>query len=147
MGILKWYKRDPRAAILGMLGMTNEECGAYNRILDLIYINDGALPENTDHICDVLKCDPRTWRRLRARLIDLGKLYIHAGCLRNERADFETTQALRRVRVATEAADRRWADYKEIKNLGYAGAMLPTPTSTKYLRANIVPIPTEKSRK
>lgn len=128
MGTLKWYKRDPRAAILGMAVLTLEERGAYNTILDLIYLNDGALRDDQAQICDWLKCDPRTWRRIRARLIDLEKLYVHGGMLRNQRADDETTQALRRVQVATEAADKRWAEYNKIKNLGDAGAMLPTPT-------------------
>lgn len=139
MGTLRWYKRDPRAAILGMMGMTLEERGAYNTVLDLVYVNDGALPDNSKHICDALTCDPRTWRRIRSRLIDLGKLYLHAGCLRNERADFEVTQALRRVQVATEAADRRWATYREINKLSDARAMLPTPTPTNlsFLRGGV----------
>lgn len=136
MGVLKWYKRDPRAAVLGMAVLSLEECGAYNTILDLIYINDGALRDDPEQICNWLKCDPRVWRRIRARLIDLEKLYVHGGTLRNERADFEVTQALRRVQVATEAADKRWGDYNEIKKLGDARAMLPTstPRNLSFLR-------------
>ena len=41
MGHLKWYKRDPRAALTGMMQLTLEERGAYNTILDLIYVHDG----------------------------------------------------------------------------------------------------------
>ena len=41
MGTLKWYKRDPRAALAGMMKLTLEECGAYNKILDLIYLRGG----------------------------------------------------------------------------------------------------------
>ena len=37
MGTLKWYKRDPDAALSGMFELTLEERGAYNTILDLIY--------------------------------------------------------------------------------------------------------------
>lgn len=127
MGILKWYKRDPRAALHGMMGLSLEERGAYNTILDLIYINDGALADDAKQICVWLKCDPRTWKRIRTRLIELGKLYLHAGQLRNERADQEAVLALRKVQVAAEAAEKRWADYNEIKRLGDARAMLPTP--------------------
>lgn len=133
MGQIKWYKRDPRAAILGMASLSLEERGAYNTILDLIYINDGALADNPTEICGFLKCDPRVWKRIRAKLIDGGKLYIHGGHLRNERADFETTMALRRVLVATEAADKRWSDYRKLNDLANAGAMLPTSTSRKIL--------------
>jgi len=128
MGILKWYKRDPRAALHGMMSMTLEECGAYNKALDLIYCHDGRLQDDPAEICTWLNCDPRTWKRIRAKLLDSGKLYVHAGHLRNERADQETVLALRKVQVATEAADRRWAEYRKLNGLGDARAMLPTPT-------------------
>lgn len=136
MGVLKWYKRDPRAALHGMMVLTLEERGAYNTVLDLIYINDGALKDDAAYICNWLKCDPRTWKRIRTRLIDTGKLYFYAGQLRNERADSESVQALRRVQVAAEAAEKRWADYNEIKKLGHAPAMLttPTPRNLSFLR-------------
>ena len=42
MGVVKWYKRDPNAALTGMASLTLEERGAYNTILDLIYAHDGA---------------------------------------------------------------------------------------------------------
>lgn len=146
MGLLKWYKRDPRAAIVGMTGMTLEERGAYNTILDLIYCHDGALTDDPAYICDVLNCDPRIWRRLKARLLELGKIYMHAGAIRNERADNETNSALTRVRLAAEAATKRWAVYNEIKRLSHAGGMLPTTTKIN-LSANTVPFPKRTTEK
>lgn len=139
MGLLKWYKRDPRAAIVGMTGMTLEERGAYNTILDLIYCHDGALPDDAAYICDVLNCDPRIWRRLKARLLERGKIYMHAGAIRNERADQETFSALTRVRLATEAINKRWAVYNEIKRLRDTPVILPTTTKIN-LSAKIVPM-------
>jgi len=67
MGILKWYKRDPRAALAGMMGLSLEERGAYNTILDLIYCHDGALVDDPRLISGWLGVDPRVWRRLRER--------------------------------------------------------------------------------
>ena len=68
MGTLKWYKRDPKAALHGMIGLTLEEKGAYNVILDLIYINDGRLlDEPKVNLIYGLNGDPRTWRRIRDR--------------------------------------------------------------------------------
>ena len=133
MGLLKWYKRDPRAALHGMMILTLEERGAYNTILDLIYAHDGALDDNPQFICSWLRVDVRVWKRLRARLLDTGKLYIHAGQIRNQRADLEADAALCRVTSATEAAMKRWADYNEIKRLRSAPAMLSTTTRTKSL--------------
>jgi uncharacterized protein YdaU (DUF1376 family) len=140
MGTLKWYKRDPKAALHGMIGLTLEEKGAYNVILDLIYINDGRVLDDPKQICVWLNCDPRRWKRIRAALIDAGKLYIHGGYLRNERADDEALQAIRRVQVSVEAANKRWSEYNEIKRLGHAVAMPPTPLPTKHF-LNVVPRP------
>jgi len=47
VGKVRWYKRDPNAALTGMAGLTLEERGAYNTILDLIYANDGAVATTT----------------------------------------------------------------------------------------------------
>jgi hypothetical protein len=132
-----------------MRGLTLEERGAYNTLLDLIYVHDGALEDLPRAICDELHCNIRTWRRLKARLLELGKIYMHAGAIRNERADTETNSALTRVRLAAEAATKRWAVYNEIKRLSDAGGMLPTTTKIN-LSANTVPFfkrTTEKANK
>jgi hypothetical protein len=139
MGLLKWYKRDPRAALTGMRGLTLEERGAYNTILDLIYCHDGALEDNERYICHELHCNIRKWKRLKARLLELGKLYVHAGCLRNARADDEVLNFQRLVKVSAEKANKRWATYNEIKDLRDATAMLPTSTKISFLSARTIP--------
>lgn len=140
MGQLKWYKRDPRAALHGMTGMSLEECGAYNKILDLIYCHDGALDDDAAYICHVLNCNVRTWRRLRIRLLELGKVYVHAGRFRNERADDEIVNAQRLLKLSAEKANKRWATYNEIKRLRDGSAMQPTTTKKESLSARIVPM-------
>lgn len=139
MGILKWYKRDPRAALIGMMMLTPEERGIYNTVLDLIYAHDGALPDDHKMIVPWLNADLRIWKRVRLRLIECQKLYLHAGCLRNERADGEVLDALARVASSSEAANKRWATYNEIKGLRHAPAMLPTTTTTKLPFLRTVP--------
>jgi hypothetical protein len=140
MGTLKWYKRDPRAALAGMRKLTLEERGAYNTILDLIYIHDGALEDDPRLICRELGCNIRGWRRLKARLLDLGKIYVHNGCLRNERADDEVANAQSLVKVSEFFANKRWATFNEIKRLRHGYPMQPTTTKKDYLSAKIVPI-------
>lgn len=103
MGTLKWYKRFPDAALNGMSVLTLEECGAYNLILDLIYSRDGELRDDDAELARILRCDIRKWRAIRRRLIDLEKLYLHGGMLRNQRADIEVRSALDRVRSSREA--------------------------------------------
>jgi|SRR6516165_3331914 hypothetical protein len=97
MGTLHWYKRDPRLALQGMMHLTLEERGAYNSILDLIYMHDGKLRDDIKFVAAQIGTDIRIWRRLRARLLELKKLYVHGGYLRDEKADIEAVVALRRI--------------------------------------------------
>lgn len=143
MGTLKWYARDPRAALTGMMELTLEERGAYTTILDLIYAHDGELEDN-NAVLPWLRVKAQTWRRLRAQLLSKGKLYVRDGCLRNERADEEVRKALTKWMIATKAADQRWATHREIKELQDARAMLPTPTLRKS-SAKIMPIALHKT--
>ncbi len=148
MGTLKWYKRDPRAALSGMMELTLEERGAYNTVLDLIYIHDGAMEDNANLIASWLRVDVRVWKRLRNRLLSLGKLYVHAGCLRNERADREVPAALLRVTSAAEAglasALARGYGVRKINGMQPTTVQRPlelsTTTKKETLRANIVPL-------
>ena len=113
MGNIRWYKRDPNAALTGMAVLTLEERGAYNTVLDLIYALEGNLRDDDRQIAGWMRCDVRRWRRIRRRLIDLEKLYLHGGCLRNARADRELDAAQHRYRSAAIAGKSSWATRKE----------------------------------
>jgi uncharacterized protein YdaU (DUF1376 family) len=93
MGTMKLYARDHHAALVGMQGMTLEERGAYNTILDLIYMHDGSLLDEPASVCKWLGTNARGWKRIRARLLKLKKIYVLAGNIRNERADREIRYA------------------------------------------------------
>ncbi len=144
MGTLKWYARDPRAALTGMMELTLEERGAYNTVLDLIYAHDGALEDKEAFILPWLQVKGRTWRRLRARLLSLGKLYVRDGCLRSERADDEVLNALTKVLNARKANDKRWAALREIKGLRDPHGVLTT-TTVRSLSAKIMPFESPKT--
>lgn len=126
MGKLSWYKRDPNAALAGMMELSLEERGAYNTVLDLIYSRDGDLPDDERFIAGWLRVDVRVWKRIRQRLVDLGKLYVESGLIRNRRADAEVLKGLSRVASAQEAgrasgasrADKSTADDRNIKGIG-----------------------------
>src|SRR5580765_4982193 len=146
MGILKWHRRDHNAALRGMMMLTLEERGAYNTILDLIYAHDGELEDNENEILPWLRVDPRVWRRLRLRLLSLGKLYVRGGCLRNERADDEVVSGATRVLLARQANDKRWAVLRQIKGLRDADGLLTTETKKESLSATIVPMTPDKKK-
>lgn len=94
MGVIKWYKRDPSAALNGMMELSLEERGAYNTVLDLIYSRDGKLPDDDRFISGWMMVDVRVWKRIKATLISRKKLYVEDGFIRNERADVEVAEAL-----------------------------------------------------
>jgi uncharacterized protein YdaU (DUF1376 family) len=79
------------------MGMSLEERGAYNAVLDLIYLADGALSDDPQKIAKWLGTNARRWKRIRARLIVLNKIYVLGGNLRNERADREIAIAIRKA--------------------------------------------------
>lgn len=103
MGQIKWYKRDPGAALNGMMELTLEERGAYNTVLDLIYSRDGNLPDDDRFISGWLRVDVRVWKRIKCNLIEREKLYVQDGQIRNARADVEVLEALSRVGSARDA--------------------------------------------
>ena len=113
---LWYYRREMNAALTGMAGLTLEERGAYNTVLDLIYAHGGAINDDAKFIARNLGCDVRVWKRIRQKLIDLGKLYVDGATLRNHRADAEVQRALRKLAQASKggisSASKRAADHE-----------------------------------
>jgi len=140
MGQIKWYKRNPDAALSGMMELTLEERGAYNTVLDLIYARDGNLPDDDRFIAGWLRVDIRVWKRIKITLIERKKLFIEDGIMRNERADVEVLMALSRVLSAREAgltsarskASKSGGKTKKNSDLGSTtvGTTVSTPVST-----------------
>lgn len=97
---MKWYKRDPDAALSGMAELSFEECGAYNRLLDLLYSRDGDVPDDDAFCARVFHCNPRTWRALKARLIAKGKVRSAGGLLTANRVELEINSAHERIAKA-----------------------------------------------
>lgn len=140
MGQLKWYKRDPEDALTGMMGLTLEERGAYNTVLDLIYLRDGNLPDDDRFVSGWLGVDVRVWRRIKGRLMNMGKLYLDEGFIRNKRADAEVDTALARVGSARDAGRasgrirKHKSDRADIKNSDLARTDVPTDRERTFER-------------
>ena len=132
MGQLKWYKRDPDAALTGFFELTLEERGAYGTVLDLIYARDGNLPDDDKFIAGFLRSDVRVWRRIKKVLLARGKITIEDGIIRNFRATSEILTALSRIGSASDAgvasgiSRRRKSEAKLNKNNALIGTGVPT---------------------
>ena len=90
-----WYRRFPDNFIAGTVGLTLEEKGAYSLVLDLMYVRGGPVPDEPRYIAGVCNCSVRKWNAIRAKLIDLGKLYVVDGFLTNDRAEKEIENSLK----------------------------------------------------
>ncbi len=154
MGKLKWYKRDPDAALNGMSELTLEERGAYNTVLDLIYSRDGHLRDDDRFIAGNCGCDIRVWRRIKSRLIELGKLFVLEGAIHNDRADVEVLKALGRIAsaqdagVASGASRRRKSNGHDNENNNLNGTTVatngerhPEQTTTRIKKEDSPPTP------
>lgn len=89
------------------MALNLEERGAYTTVLDLIYSKADELVDDDRFIAGWCGCDVRVWRRIKARLIALGKLHIDNGMLRNFRATSGVEEGLSRIGSARNAANIR----------------------------------------
>lgn len=89
MNGLPYYKAYPRDFIEGTIGMPFDVKCAYRVVLDLIYLQGGALPDDARYISGNLGCSIRKWKSIREHLIEAGKIEVSGEFLTNKRADKE----------------------------------------------------------
>lgn len=144
MGRLNWYKRDPKAALTGMMVLNLEERGAYNTVLDLIYDNDDHLPDDDHFISGWLGCDVRVWKRIKASLIAKEKLTTSDGLLQNFRATSEVDVALRMLdqKAHSGRSGGRKSAASRKKNNGLAEAPPQAPAQAEPEHVLNTPTPT-----
>jgi uncharacterized protein YdaU (DUF1376 family) len=85
------------------LGLTMEEYGQYTVLLDLIFSNGGTVPDDPEFVSRPLRTNARGWRRIRDKLIALGKIYAADGSIRSVRADREIKDSKQKSDAASTA--------------------------------------------
>lgn len=107
--MVHWYKRDPHAAIEGMLGLTAEERGMYNTLIDMLYARDGNVPNDDRFMGLAQQCRPQQWRRVRDALIAKGKVRITAdGKLAANSVETRLKEARNFIETQSHRAKKRW---------------------------------------
>lgn len=71
---LPWYKRSPDSWRSGTYGMSFELRGIYSECLDAMWDLQGQLPKDVEKLAVMLRCNPRSVRKLIPQLVALGKL-------------------------------------------------------------------------
>lgn len=124
---MKWYKRDPDAALAGMIGLTLEERAIYNTVIDLLYSRDGDLPTEDEFFARACGCRPQLWRRVRDSLIAKGKLHYKTdGKLTANRVENELKTASKLI-LKKPVSDRKPNDNKAPSDIACARHPQPHP--------------------
>src|SRR5512139_2082182 len=124
---MKWYKRDPAAALEGMLGLTSEERGYYNTVIDLLYARTPHGSVNDELVIKAMGERPQVWRRVKGQLIAKGKIRETDGKLTANRVETEVKLARQRMDTMRVLAHKRWQN-KELTDA--VTHMTSTSTST-----------------
>jgi uncharacterized protein YdaU (DUF1376 family) len=112
---MRFYKHDPDAFLAGTSELTFEQCGAYIRLINLLYSHDDVLADDDNAIARMMGCQLRRWQRLKAQLIRLGKVHvvgdmIHANGVTNVCLEAQEFSFRQRKRVS-----KRWENFKIAK--------------------------------
>ncbi len=104
---IRWRARNLDSGLEEAAQLSLEESGALSRVIDLIYLSCNNLHDNDRFIAGHCRCDLRVWRRIKARLMALGFLYVDAATsptrLRNAEADDGVAEALARISANAKA--------------------------------------------
>jgi uncharacterized protein YdaU (DUF1376 family) len=94
------------------------ECeGAYIRLLSAMWKRGGKIPDKEAWICNVLRCKPAKWRKIKQVLVhQTGVIKLENGCLFNQRLTEELNVLIKKSEKCSENASKRWN--KEVKNGG-----------------------------
>lgn len=102
MSRIKWYKMDADAWYAGTRCLSPEERGIYMDIITRIIASAGRAYDDNREMARWCGVDLRVWMRVKKRLIELGKIFVEDGLIRNSRADREVHDALGRLEVGAQ---------------------------------------------
>lgn len=101
----------------GMLGLTMEERGAYNTLIDLLYARDGDVPNDDYFMARAQQCRPHRWRRVRDSLIAKGKVHITPdGKLMTKRVLNEISNTVQFQFNQKSRAKKRWKTMRVVNS-------------------------------
>lgn len=104
---VQWHLSD---YITGTQGMTPEQEGVYIRFLVRLYDRGQAFQDDDKLMALAMGLDVRRWRRVRADLIQFGKIIIKYGCLTNARFEREKLKRAEELRKQAENTRKYWEE-------------------------------------
>lgn len=86
---MHWYKRDARAALMGLMGLSSNARLLYSVIVDLYYLKIGPLPEDDNFIRGFTAMSGQAHHAAKKELVAKGKIEIRDGFIFDDRGDLE----------------------------------------------------------
>jgi uncharacterized protein YdaU (DUF1376 family) len=121
---MRWVKVSPHELLEGIAELNMEERGYYMTMFFTMYARMGGMPFDEREGAKILRVDIRMYRRLRDRMVAMGKLYVDEGELKNARTEYEITEYARKIRRFKDAAAQRVAKRREQVGLAYKLAVV-----------------------
>lgn len=139
-----FYRREPSKALAGMVGLTLEERGAYNTILDLLYSTWRPLEDDRAFIANWCGCAVQKLNPILRRLIEKGRLIT----FEEEGRVYISDSAFEAERLTVKGAPKTRSGRGEVgEKSGEVGEKSEKPTSSKdENEQNQKPAPLEKRR-
>ena len=106
---MRYAQWDISDFLEGVRGLTPPQIGIYSVILPLMYANMGMLRDDDRYIAGHCHCDVRTYRKIKAELIEIGKIYVREGYVYNNRAIKEIARFCASAKLKRSAALEREA--------------------------------------
>lgn len=136
---MKFYKRDPDRALAGMAELTLKQRGAYNSLIDLLYSRDGDVPDDDIRVAKMMACHWREWKKIKAELIALGKVWTDGGKLHAKRVQETIKEAADFAQEQSRRASKGWQKRKNTSEINgrpmpSGNALTPTPRYIKEKR-------------
>ena len=102
---MPYHRRYHDDALVGFSGLNMEQRGAYQLLLDLMYSVGGEIDDNDAYHAGQLLTTTKKWRRVKAELVALGKIWIVNGKIGNGRAMAEIEAQERAYRKMVEGGE------------------------------------------
>lgn len=143
-----FYRRNPGNALAGMVGMTLEERGVYNTIIDLLYLTWRPLEDNRAYIAGHCGCAVQKLNPIIGRLIERGKLitFVEDGATYLSNRAFEAERTAFKGAAATRSGRAKVGEKSAGVSEKSAGVGENHPTCDDKVVKNEPVTPLEKRR-
>jgi len=119
------YDRYPADILADTRHLTLAEKGAYNDLLDTMWLQDGWLPNNAPHLGRIVQASERNWRRMWPRLKGFFLVSEDGKWITQKRLMKELQKARSRAKQGKDTGQNGRAEPAEMANLGQNGRIDP----------------------